>query len=58
MEEEIEYCYHQCSGNCRRVGCNCRCGEFHAADPKTNRVFTDEQLEQIEKLKEDTNEEN
>lgn len=23
------FCYHQCSGNCRRVGCNCECGEFH-----------------------------
>lgn len=22
-------CSHMCSGNCRRVGCNCECGEFH-----------------------------
>lgn len=22
-------CDHVCSGNCRRVGCNCLCGEFH-----------------------------
>ena len=22
-------CKHVCSGNCRRVGCNCQCGEFH-----------------------------
>ena len=22
-------CHHQCSGNCRRVGCNCLCGEWH-----------------------------
>jgi hypothetical protein len=22
-------CKHVCSGNCRRVGCNCGCGEFH-----------------------------
>lgn len=22
-------CNHQCSGNCRRVGCNCECGEWH-----------------------------
>lgn len=22
-------CEHICSGNCRRVGCNCECGEFH-----------------------------
>ena len=22
-------CEHLCSGNCRRVGCNCECGEWH-----------------------------
>jgi len=22
-------CEHQCSGNCRREGCNCLCGEYH-----------------------------
>jgi hypothetical protein len=22
-------CEHVCLGNCRRVGCNCQCGEFH-----------------------------
>lgn len=22
-------CDHVCSGNCRRNGCNCECGEFH-----------------------------
>lgn len=22
-------CDHMCSGNCRREGCNCECGEFH-----------------------------
>lgn len=22
-------CSHLCSGNCRRVGCNCECGEWH-----------------------------
>ena len=22
-------CDHQCTGNCRRVGCNCECGEWH-----------------------------
>lgn len=22
-------CEHVCSGNCRRNGCNCLCGEFH-----------------------------
>lgn len=22
-------CEHMCSSNCRRVGCNCACGEWH-----------------------------
>lgn len=22
-------CEHMCSGNCRREGCNCLCGEWH-----------------------------
>ena len=22
-------CTHQCTSDCRRVGCNCDCGEFH-----------------------------
>lgn len=27
--EEPESCFHQCTSNCRRVGCNCECGEWH-----------------------------
>ena len=26
---EAVNCDHQCSGNCRREGCNCACGEYH-----------------------------
>jgi hypothetical protein len=22
-------CEHKCTSNCRRVGCNCNCGEYH-----------------------------
>ena len=28
-EDESINCYHSCSGNCRRVGCNCEHGEWH-----------------------------
>ena len=28
-EANKEECYHQCTSNCRRVGCNCECGEWH-----------------------------
>ena len=28
-DEEVIPCDHQCTSNCRRVGCNCECGEFH-----------------------------
>ena len=31
--KDIKTCDHICSGNCRRVGCNCECGEWHC-DPK------------------------
>lgn len=48
-------CSHICTSNCRRVGCNCECGEFH--QEKANRVFDEDQLEIIEKLKEDNLEE-
>jgi hypothetical protein len=27
--EEIIDCDHICTSNCRRVGCNCECGEWH-----------------------------
>ena len=23
-------CNHECTSNCRRSGCNCQCGEYHA----------------------------
>lgn len=26
---EVLQCSHQCSSNCRKVGCNCACGEYH-----------------------------
>ncbi len=28
LKSKVE-CDHMCSGNCRRVGCNCECGEWH-----------------------------
>lgn len=27
-----DWCDHSCTSNCRRVGCNCGCGEFHGND--------------------------
>ena len=27
-------CDHMCSSNCRRVGCNCDCGEWHNENDK------------------------
>lgn len=26
---EALMCKHECSSNCRKEGCNCKCGEFH-----------------------------
>lgn len=28
---DIHNCEHQCTSNCRREGCKCRCGEFHVS---------------------------
>lgn len=36
LEEPLVECHHQCSGNCRRVGCNCSCGEYH--DEKAEQI--------------------
>lgn len=30
--ERANKCEHICSGNCRKEGCNCACGEFHDHD--------------------------
>ena len=33
MKKEKQYthpeCFHNCTSNCRREGCNCECGEWH-----------------------------
>lgn len=28
MKDENK-CEHQCTSNCRRIGCNCECGDYH-----------------------------
>ena len=44
--EDVRSCDHICSGNCRRVGCNCNCGEWHMEridkyDPVAVNVLTE-----------------
>lgn len=29
IEDDTDECNHECTSNCRRNGCNCKCGEFH-----------------------------
>jgi hypothetical protein len=29
VEMEQKPCQHECSSNCRRKGCNCKCGDAH-----------------------------
>jgi len=42
-------CEHVCSGNCRREGCNCLCGEWH------DKYEPDEdEMEKREEIKNDT----
>lgn len=32
VPNNLYYCDHQCTSNCRREGCNCSCGEYHNED--------------------------
>jgi len=36
QDKILDFCDHVCSGNCRRVGCNCECGEWHDEKPHAN----------------------
>lgn len=47
---QIKNCGHSCTSNCRRVGCNCDCGEYHKDLAFSARAFSKEQLEQIKKM--------
>lgn len=50
-------CNHICSGNCRRVGCNCECGEFHLNEEVIAELTHDKRLEEAEQMQRDDNEE-
>lgn len=32
INEDGEWCDHECTSDCRRDGCNCICGEYHGND--------------------------
>jgi len=32
VEEDNDKCSHICTSNCRRVGCNCQCGNYHCSE--------------------------
>ncbi len=38
FKELVGSCGHQCSGSCRRNGCNCVCGEFHIEMAELNAI--------------------
>lgn len=48
----MEYCEHLCSGNCRRNGCNCNCGEFHLATKEEQEKQFNEDREQDKRIAE------
>ncbi len=59
------HCYHDCTSNCRRKGCNCLCAEFHGyyepergdigyAEYLATKAFTTAQERMIARLKKDT----
>lgn len=49
-------CEHQCSGRCRREGCNCACGEWHGDTDEQDDIQenTDSMEEKLENLTSDT----
>lgn len=49
-------CEHQCSGRCRREGCNCACGEWHGDTDEQDDIQenTDSMEEKLEALTSDT----
>ena len=40
LKINMENCEHICSGNCRRVGCNCLCGEWHEEKIKNEKAVS------------------
>ena len=45
-------CDHICMANCRRVGCNCECGEWHEPSlPKMEFIGTSAQWQKVENIK-------
>ena len=46
-------CDHQCSGNCRRNGCNCNCGEYHLNDEEVAELTEDKRREEAEDMRRD-----
>lgn len=52
---EMASCDHMCTGNCRREGCNCDCGEFHkdtSVATKRTREFSPGQQKMINDFEE------
>ena len=47
-EKKEENCLHICSGECRRSGCNCLCGEYHISNNSYPDDFISEE-EQVTK---------
>lgn len=55
MQHELKYapnCDHDCTSNCRHVGCNCECGEFHGyyepeEEEPVEKNFSEKQLATI-----------
>lgn len=43
--DEDNDCDHVCSGNCRRVGCNCLCGEWHKQSVHVPRRISIEEID-------------
>jgi hypothetical protein len=45
-------CDHRCTGNCRRVGCNCECGEWHEEQTTSSDIadYIEERMESVDPM--------
>jgi len=47
----VNSCDHLCSGNCRREGCECQCGEWHLTNEDKNELYKEIFVEWLEENK-------
>jgi hypothetical protein len=45
-----DQCSHICTGNCRREGCNCICGEWHSDELNETKQELNDELDRLQNI--------